>query len=123
MIPIVYGSRTDWLKNVVASGAAAIVDEGDSYPVDHPEIVPLDSAGAYCPAAIQRNEAQLTQYELLLRRQHDAGASRQADGTQAGKGGVCPGARRRKMGAVQANFLFLGNNFMPRRPALPRARA
>jgi deazaflavin-dependent oxidoreductase (nitroreductase family) len=54
VIAIVYGSRTDWLKNVLASGTAAIVHEGDTHPVDQPEIVPMDSARAYFPATIQR---------------------------------------------------------------------
>jgi hypothetical protein len=46
VIAIVYGSQTDWLKNVWASGAAAIVHEGDIYPVDEPEIVSMESARA-----------------------------------------------------------------------------
>lgn len=54
VIAIVYGSRTDWLKNVLASGAAAIVHEGHTYRVDRPEIVPMESARAYFPAMIQR---------------------------------------------------------------------
>jgi deazaflavin-dependent oxidoreductase (nitroreductase family) len=32
VIAIVYGSGTDWLKNVLASGAAAIVHQGETYP-------------------------------------------------------------------------------------------
>jgi hypothetical protein len=54
VIAIVYGSRTDWLKNVLASGAAAIVHEGDTYSVDQPEIVPMESVRAYFPAKTQR---------------------------------------------------------------------
>src|SRR5947209_19695584 len=54
VIALVYGSRTDWLKNVLASGAAAIVHEGYTYPVDRPEIVPMESARRYFPATIQR---------------------------------------------------------------------
>jgi deazaflavin-dependent oxidoreductase (nitroreductase family) len=53
VIAIVYGSNTDWLKNVLASGAAAIVHEGDTYPVDRPEIVPMESARAYFPKMTQ----------------------------------------------------------------------
>jgi len=54
VVAIVYGSGTDWLKNVVASGAAAIVHHGETYPVDQPEIVAMDSAWAYFPATLQR---------------------------------------------------------------------
>jgi deazaflavin-dependent oxidoreductase (nitroreductase family) len=54
VIAIVYGSGTDWLKNVLASGAAAIVHDGEACPVDRPEIVPMDRARAYFPATLQR---------------------------------------------------------------------
>jgi deazaflavin-dependent oxidoreductase (nitroreductase family) len=54
VIAIVYGSGTDWLKNVLASGAAAIVHQGATYSVDQPEIVPMEHARAYFPATLQR---------------------------------------------------------------------
>jgi deazaflavin-dependent oxidoreductase (nitroreductase family) len=54
VIAIVYGSGTDWLKNVLASGTTAIVHEGEACPVDRPEIVSMDSARAYFPVALQR---------------------------------------------------------------------
>ncbi len=54
VIAIVYGPHTDWLKNVLASGAATIVREGNTYAVDKPEIVPLESARAYFPRRIRR---------------------------------------------------------------------
>jgi hypothetical protein len=54
VIAIVYGPRTDWLNNVLASGAAVIVREGVTHPVDQPEIVPMESARAYFPAVTQR---------------------------------------------------------------------
>jgi hypothetical protein len=53
-IAIVYGSGTDWLKNVLASGAATIVHQGDTYPVEQPEVVPMERARAYFPATLQR---------------------------------------------------------------------
>jgi deazaflavin-dependent oxidoreductase (nitroreductase family) len=54
VIAIVYGAGTDWLKNVLASGAAAIVHQGATYPVDQPEIVPIQRARGYFPATLQR---------------------------------------------------------------------
>jgi deazaflavin-dependent oxidoreductase (nitroreductase family) len=56
VIAIVYGSRTDWLKNVLASGAAAIVHDGHIRAVGQPEIVPMDSVRAYFPAKIARTQ-------------------------------------------------------------------
>jgi len=66
VIAIVYGSRTDWLKNVLASGTAAIVHDGDTYPVGQPEIVPMQSARAYFPATIQRTQ-RLVRVDRCLR--------------------------------------------------------
>ena len=58
-IAIVYGSRTDWAKNVRASGAAAVVHGGQTYRVDRPEIVPMENARAYFPTALQRTHREL----------------------------------------------------------------
>jgi deazaflavin-dependent oxidoreductase (nitroreductase family) len=54
VIAIVYGSGTDWLQNVLASGAAAIVHDGHVCAVGQPEIVPMDSVRAYFPATMAR---------------------------------------------------------------------
>jgi hypothetical protein len=59
VIAIVYGSRTDWAKNVLASGAAAVVHGGQTYPVDRPEIVPMESARPYFPTALQGTHREL----------------------------------------------------------------
>ena len=53
VIAIVYGSRTDWLKNVLASGSATIVNEGHTYRVDHPEVIPIEAAASYFPVKAQ----------------------------------------------------------------------
>jgi deazaflavin-dependent oxidoreductase (nitroreductase family) len=42
VIALPYGSNTDWLKNVLTSGSAVIVDEGNTYDVDQPEVVDLE---------------------------------------------------------------------------------
>lgn len=43
LIGLVYGARTEWLRNVLTSGSAAIVHEGRTYTVDRPEVVPMRS--------------------------------------------------------------------------------
>jgi deazaflavin-dependent oxidoreductase (nitroreductase family) len=69
VIAIVYGSRSDWLKNVLANGAAALVCKGDTYLVDKPEIVPMESARAYFPATLQRINGRIRVDQCLrLRR-------------------------------------------------------
>jgi deazaflavin-dependent oxidoreductase (nitroreductase family) len=41
VIALPYGPNTDWLRNVLATGSATIVDEGTTYEVDRPEVVAL----------------------------------------------------------------------------------
>jgi deazaflavin-dependent oxidoreductase (nitroreductase family) len=55
VIALVYGSETDWLKNVLASGSATIVHEGSTYRVDEPEVVPIGTAAAYLAVNDRRN--------------------------------------------------------------------
>jgi deazaflavin-dependent oxidoreductase (nitroreductase family) len=73
VIAIVYGSRTDWLKNVLASGAAAIVHQGDTYPVDRPEIVPMESARPYFPSRTRRIQRPVRVDRCLRVRRVDVG--------------------------------------------------
>ena len=47
LIALPYGERTDWLKNVLAAGSAAIVADGRSYEVDRPAVIPMTEATAY----------------------------------------------------------------------------
>lgn len=53
-IALVYGSGTQWLRNVLASGSATIVHEGHEYQVDRPEIVPMEAVAARFTAGDQR---------------------------------------------------------------------
>jgi len=53
-IATVYGSDTDWLRNVLASGSATIVHEGVAYEVDRPVVVPMQEAADVFPAKQQR---------------------------------------------------------------------
>lgn len=54
LIGLVYGSGTNWLRNVLARGSATIVHEGQTYAVDRPEIVPMRTVGAQFGASDQR---------------------------------------------------------------------
>jgi deazaflavin-dependent oxidoreductase (nitroreductase family) len=55
VISLPYGAQADWLKNVLASGSATIVDEGSAYPVDRPELVPTAVVAPDLPPKEQRN--------------------------------------------------------------------
>ena len=42
VIVLPYGTTSDWLKNVLASGSATIVTEGEAHEVDRPEVLPIE---------------------------------------------------------------------------------
>ena len=44
LIALPYGERTDWLKNVLDKGSAAIVTNGHTYEVDRPQVIPMAEA-------------------------------------------------------------------------------
>jgi deazaflavin-dependent oxidoreductase (nitroreductase family) len=50
LIALVYGTRTNWLRNVLAAGSATIVNEGRAYAVDRPEVVSMrDVSASFSP--------------------------------------------------------------------------
>ncbi len=53
VVPLPYGTKVDWLQNVLASGRASIVSNGITYPVDHAELVPAAVAEPHIPAGFQ----------------------------------------------------------------------
>jgi deazaflavin-dependent oxidoreductase (nitroreductase family) len=54
VIAMVYGEKTQWVRNVLAAGTAEVVLEGETYPVDRPEIIPIGEAEAWIPGRDQR---------------------------------------------------------------------
>jgi len=59
-IALPYGERTDWLRNVVASGTAEIVKGGRTMCVDRPEIVPMAGATVHFGEKEQRLHRRFT---------------------------------------------------------------
>jgi len=55
VIALPYGSLTQWVRNVVASGSATIVHEGQTHQVDQPEIIPMRAVEAQFTAGDQRS--------------------------------------------------------------------
>jgi len=55
VIALPYGTQADWLKNVLTNGSATIVDEGTSYQVDQPVIIPMAVVAHHFPLKDQRN--------------------------------------------------------------------
>jgi deazaflavin-dependent oxidoreductase (nitroreductase family) len=54
VIGLVYGSRANWCQNVLASGSATIVHEGQTYQVDRPEVVSMQTVATHFTAGDQR---------------------------------------------------------------------
>jgi deazaflavin-dependent oxidoreductase (nitroreductase family) len=42
VVALPYGTNTDWLQNVLEAGSAELVNDGTTYRVDRPEVVPLN---------------------------------------------------------------------------------
>jgi hypothetical protein len=54
VIALPYGMRSQWVRNVLARGSAAIVSDGRSQPVERPELVPLQSVeGLFTPGTLR----------------------------------------------------------------------
>src|SRR5437868_215382 len=54
VIALPYGERTDWTKNVLATGSAVIITDGSTYGVDRPEVIPMTEATTYFRPKEQR---------------------------------------------------------------------
>jgi deazaflavin-dependent oxidoreductase (nitroreductase family) len=89
VIGIVYGRRTDWLENVLASRTATIVHDGETYAVDQPEILPMDGTSAYFPAMTRRLQHPVHVDRCLRVRRIEEGEDlRRAQGTTDSLRGV-----------------------------------
>ena len=101
VIALVYGSRTNWLQNVLASGSATIVHEGLTFQVDQPEIVPMQSVADRFAAGDQRGFRMLAVDQALrVRRVEPEGAGTRVTDAARGEGAVGPSAdTTRSMGA------------------------
>jgi deazaflavin-dependent oxidoreductase (nitroreductase family) len=73
VIAIVYGERTQWVKNVLAAGSAEVVLDGETYQVDRPEVVPMADASSFFKASDQRltNLVGVTECLRLYHAEHD----------------------------------------------------
>ncbi len=65
LIALPYGTRSHWLRNVLAGGSATIVSEGYVYAVDRPELVPT-AAVAHCFALADQRLFRLLRVDQCL---------------------------------------------------------
>jgi deazaflavin-dependent oxidoreductase (nitroreductase family) len=78
VVALPYGTRADWLKNVLASGTATIVDGGITYPVDRPAVVATADVARHLPPG-ERRMLRLFHVDRCLSLRH-------ADPSAAGAG-------------------------------------
>jgi deazaflavin-dependent oxidoreductase (nitroreductase family) len=91
VIALVYGSRSNWLQNVLASGSATIVHEGQTYEVDQPEIIPMRAVAAQFSAGDQRGFRWLAVDQALrVRRVEPEGAGERFADAARGEGAKGP---------------------------------
>jgi deazaflavin-dependent oxidoreductase (nitroreductase family) len=64
-IALVYGNRTSWLRNVLASGRATLVTEGETWEVDRPELVPMGTVERWFTAGDVRSFRRMRVDEAL----------------------------------------------------------
>ncbi len=50
LIALPYGTRADWLRNVLAAGSATVVSQGESFDVDQPVIAATAEVAGHIPA-------------------------------------------------------------------------
>lgn len=75
VIALPYGTTTDWLKNLLADGTATIVNEGETYEVDRPEVRSLASEIDRFRTADQRNLRRFRVEQCVRVRRVDRSAS------------------------------------------------
>jgi hypothetical protein len=87
LIALVYGPRTNWLRNVLAAGTATIVHEGRTYAVDQPEILPMREAAAHFSPGDRRGFQWIgTREALRVRTAAPEGAGEAVTGTTRADG-------------------------------------
>jgi deazaflavin-dependent oxidoreductase (nitroreductase family) len=91
VIGLVYGSRANWCQNVLASGSATIVHEGQTHQVDQPEIVSMQTVETHFTAGDQRGFRRFAvDSALRVRRVEPEGAGARVTDAARGEGAVGP---------------------------------
>ena len=65
LISLPYGLRSNWLRNVLANGAAELVHEGQTWAVDRPELIALGPVETAFSATDQRMHRIFAVAEVL----------------------------------------------------------
>lgn len=66
LIGLPYGTRPDWVRNVMKTGSAVIDHEGETYRVDRPEVVPTSEVADRFGDADRRTQKLFAMDQVLL---------------------------------------------------------
>jgi len=66
VVVLPYGTRSDWVRNVLAAGAARIEHEGATYDVVDPRVVPIAEAPVTFPESEQRSHRAFDVSQCLV---------------------------------------------------------
>ncbi len=80
VIALPYGKGADWVQNVLAAGRATIAHEGETYEVDHPQVVPTQQVDGYFSQADRRTHRVFGVGECLRLRGVGAATGRSTTG-------------------------------------------
>lgn len=77
VVALPYGTQSNWVRNVLASGTATILDDGHAYPVVRPELVPLETVATCFSPSSQRSLRWFRVEQCLRVRRIDAAEAAQ----------------------------------------------
>ena len=90
IVTLVYGRRSDWVRNVLTAGSAQLEIGGETVHVGDPEILTADEAFDRLPADAERPPRMLRIDEFLALRRTGAQPTRPADEASDDLGGSRP---------------------------------
>ena len=60
-----YGSKSDWVQNVLAAGAASVTKDGETFELESPQVISKDEAWQHLPDTVQAPPEFLNVSEYL----------------------------------------------------------
>lgn len=82
LVSLPYGTRTDWVENVLAAGSAVLVTNGRTHTVDRPEVLGTDAAKDEFPPSEQRIHRWLGIDQCLRLRLVETEETKETDETE-----------------------------------------
>ena len=83
LVALPYGTRAQWLRNVLAAGTATVVHEGRTYRVNAPELIPMAGVAGRFSTSDQGLFRWMRVDQCLRLRNLDAGADAAEAGVRA----------------------------------------